>query len=161
MSHAKPQTGWNASAFARCDVATLQQLYDVPSWTTAYSTCLDLPTTLTLSASTTSVSSPGSVTFTARLSSSGTGRLNGNPMSSRVVVLQVRSGTGWADLTTMAQSATAGAYTLRIAPKGTTDYRAVFRKPASEGVRNATSASVRVSWTCTSAPCPLVVSGAS
>ena len=156
-SHARPQVGWSAGAFGRCDVATLQQTYDVAAWTTAYSTCLDVPTTLALSASRTTVSSGGSVTFTATLHSAGTGRLAGNPMSGRVVVIQQRSGTSWTDLMAMAAGSTAGTYTATYAPKGTQDFRATFRKPSSEGVRAASSTAVTITFICTSAPCPLIV----
>ena len=34
-SRTKPRAGWNAHDFGRCDVATLQQQYDVPSSTAA------------------------------------------------------------------------------------------------------------------------------
>jgi len=159
VSHARPQVGWNASAFGRCDVATLQQLYDVPSWATPYSTCLDVPTLTTLSATPTSVISPGSTTFTATLRTDGTGRLDGNPMSGRIVVLQQRSGTGWADLVTMSAGTAAGSYVAKLAPKGTQDFRALFRKPSGEGVRTSASGTVRVTVTCTTAPCPLLAGG--
>ena len=159
VSHARPQVGWNASAFARCDVATLQQLYDVASWSAPYSTCLDVPTVMTLTASPASVVSPASATFTATLKSDGTGRLDGNPMSARVVVLQQRSGTGWADLVTMSAGTTAGSYVARIAPKGTQSYRALFRKPSGEGVRTSVSGTVTVTVACTTAPCPLRAGG--
>ena len=77
-SRTKPKAGWNAHAFGRCDVATLQQQYDVPSSTAAYSTCLDVPTTLSMSASRTSVVAGSMVTFTATLGSDGTGKLSNN-----------------------------------------------------------------------------------
>jgi hypothetical protein len=160
VSHARPQVGWGATSFGRCDVATLQQMYDVPTWSTAYSTCLDLPTTLTLTASPLSVRTPGSVTFTASLATDGTGRLHGNPMSSRTVVLQQRSGTSWIDVATMSGGSTAGSYVRSIAPTRTGDYRALFRKPANEGVRTVASVGVAISVTCGVAPCPLVAVGA-
>ena len=47
-SRTKPRAGWNAHDFGRCDVATLQQQYDVPSATALYSTCLDVPTELSI-----------------------------------------------------------------------------------------------------------------
>jgi len=50
-SRTKPRAGWNAHVFGRCDIAALQQAYDVLATTTLYSTCLDLPSVLTLSAS--------------------------------------------------------------------------------------------------------------
>ena len=155
-SHARPQVGWNATAFGRCDVATLQQVYDVASWTTLYSTCLDVPTTLALVASPTSVKSGSAVTFTATLHSAGTGRLAGNPMASRVVVLQQRSGTSWTDLLTMKGGSSAGTYTAAYAPRSAQSFRAVFRKPATEGVRASTSPTVSVAVACTTAPCPLL-----
>src|SRR5262249_32227926 len=48
-SRTKPRAGWNAHAYGRCDVATLQQQYDVSSSTALYSPCLDVPTELSLS----------------------------------------------------------------------------------------------------------------
>ena len=68
-SHAKPKAGWNAHVYGLCDVATLQQQYDVPSSTTAYSVCLDVPTELSIDASKTSVTAGAMVTFTATLGS--------------------------------------------------------------------------------------------
>ena len=158
-SHARPFVGWNASAFGRCDVATLQQVYDVASWTTLYSTCLDVPTTLAISASTTAVVSGGSVTFTATLRSAGTGRLVGNPMTGRVVVLQFRSGTTWLDLVTIPGTTTAGTYRVSYRPVYAQEYRAIFRKPASEGVRTSVSPGVTVRITCSPIKCPLAASG--
>lgn len=155
-SHTRPQVGWNASAFGRCDVATLQQVYDVTAWTTLYSTCLDVPTTLALVASPTSVRSGTAVTFTATLRSDGIGRLAGNPMAGRVVVLQQLSGTTWVDLLTMKAGASAGVYTAAYTPRSTLSYRALFRKPAVEGVRSSTSPTVSVRVSCVTAPCPLL-----
>ncbi len=155
-SHARPQAGWSASSFGRCDVATLQQAYGLATWSTPYSTCLDIPTTLLLTASPTATSTGRAVTFTATLRSAGAGLLAGNPMASRVVVLQQRSGSGWADLLTMPGGATAGSYVAAYAPKGSQAFRAVFR-PAAEGGRAASSAAVSITVTCTVAPCPLSV----
>ena len=42
FSRTQPSSGWNMHVYGRCDVATLQLRYDVASWTTPYSTCLDL-----------------------------------------------------------------------------------------------------------------------
>ena len=42
LSRAKPSAGWNAHAFGRCDVASLQMQYDMQGWGAKYSTCLDL-----------------------------------------------------------------------------------------------------------------------
>lgn len=156
VSRARAQAGWNASVFGRCDVATLQQVYDVAAWTTPYSTCLDVPTTLALTPGAAAVEEGTPVTFTATLRSDGAGRLEGNPMAGRTVVLQQRFGAGWADLVAMPAGAVAGTYVLAYAPKGSQDFRAVFRKPPSEGVRAATSAIVSIAVTCTSGPCALL-----
>ncbi len=157
VSRAKPKAGWNAAAFARCDVATLQQQFDVLAPTTPYSTCLDVPTTLSLAASPLAVIRPGSVTFTAQLLSDGIGVLHGNPMAGRTGVLQQRSGTSWTDLVTMAAGATAGTYAVSLSPLGSQEFRAVFRKPAAEGVRTATSGIASITVTCTGGACPLVL----
>jgi hypothetical protein len=156
VSRARPKAGWNAEAFAPCDTATLQQLYDVQTWTTPYSTCLDVPTTLTLVASPIAVTTPGTVTFTAQLLSDGTGRLDGNPMAGRTVVLQQRAGTGWSDIVTMTAGATAGTYTATVAPRRSQDYRVLFRKPSGEGVRQSSSSVASISVACTGGGCPLV-----
>ncbi len=152
-SHPRPQAGWNASTFGRCDVATLQQVYDVAAWTTLYSTCLDVPTSLTLAVSSTTAKLGTAVTFTATLKSAGSGRLAGNPMAGRVVVLQALTGTTWADLTTMSAGSTQGTYRTVWAPSRTQAFRAVFRKPSAEGVRASTSSSVTVSVACYTSPC--------
>jgi hypothetical protein len=154
-SRTKPRAGYNAHVFGRCDVATLQQQYDVLASTTLYSTCLDVPTASTLAASSRSVASGAMVTFTATLTSDGAGRLSNNPMSDRTVVLQQRSGSSWADVLTMNDSSAAGAYTASLTMRSSQDYRALFRKPSNEGVRTDASAtvSITVSASC-SGPCP-------
>ena len=160
-SHAKAQAGWNAKVFGRCDVATLQQVYDVASTATRYSTCLDVPTTLSIGAAPTTATTGTTVAFTATLRSAGSGQLAGNLMAGRTVVLQVRSGTTWADVATMAAGASAGTYTGSYTPRATLDFRAVFRKPAAEGVRASTSGTITIAFACTRAPCPVAVMAAS
>ena len=160
---AKPKAGWNAHRYARCDVATLQQQYDVQSWTTLYSTCLDVPTKLVLASSATAVVAGSAVTFTATLTSTGTGRLLNNPIASRVVILQGNTGSGWSNVATMT-AGSSGTYSASVAVWAARSFRAVFSKPASEGLRGSTSATLSVSaWTgCASKPCPLsVISGGS
>jgi hypothetical protein len=158
-THAKPRVGWNAHVFGRCDIATLQQQYDVASWSTSYSTCLDIPTRTTLSASSTSVVPDSTVTLTATLASAGTGRLAGNPMTGRVVVLQRLSGTTWTDMLTLVPGAVSGSYAGSLVMRSTGDYRAVFRKPSTEGVRTSVSVTVTivVAAGCIQKVCPLVV----
>ena len=153
---AKPKAGWNTHAFARCDVATLQQQYDMPSVTTLYSTCLDVPTILTVTVSKTSVPAGSTVTFTANLRSAGTGRLSDNAIGSRTVVLQQLSGGSWKDVATMS-ARSGGTYSTSRSIWASASYRALFRKPAGEGLRSSSSGivTVSVSASCTSAPCPL------
>ena len=155
LTHAKPQVGWNAKQFGRCDVAALQQVYDVPSWTTPYSTCLDVPASLSLAlAPADAVSGP--ITFTALFKSAGTGRLNDNPIAGRTIVLQRLYGTAWTDVAAMSSSTgTAGSYSLVTTPPSGTTYRAVFRATSSEGLRAATSGSVITAYRCGAGPCPL------
>jgi hypothetical protein len=160
-SHTKPNVGWSAHAFGRCDVASLQRKYDVPLPTTKYSTCLDLATTLSIAANTTYVAYHGSVTFTAKLAITDLAeyeRMGGNPVSGRSVTIQRRyPGGAWTSVATMAGGAAAGSYTYTATGLSTTAYwRAVFAKPAGDGIRGATSGVVTVSVSgCTRAPCPL------
>lgn len=154
-SRTKPRAGYNAHAFGRCDVATLQQQYDVLTWTILYSTCLDVPTVSTLSASDSSVTAGAMVTFTSTLTSNGSGRLSNNPVSARTVVLQQRSSSGWSDVLTMGAGSAAGTYTASLTVRASQDYRALFRKPSNEGVRSDASPTVSITVTaaCTST-CP-------
>ena len=159
-SHAKPQVGWNAHALGRCDVATLQRKYDVPLWTTKYSTCLDLATQADIAANSTLVAYNGSVTFTAALAVVGLPeyeRLGGNPVAGRTVSLQRRPlGGAWATLSTMPAGATPGTYVLTASSqKATADWRAVFAKPSGDGLRGATSPVVRVNVAPCRTGCPL------
>lgn len=146
VSRTKPRAGWNAHAYGRCDVARLQQRYDVPSFATRISTCISLVTGLTLSAPT-SATFGITVTFTARLSittTSGSYELGGNWLDGRVVVLQRRlSGGGWTDITTMTPGAS-GTYTARVTMNNTADWQAVFRAPADEGLKASASSVIRV-----------------
>jgi hypothetical protein len=155
-SRTKPRDFYNAHVFGRCDVATLQQAYDVASPLTLYSTCLDVPTELSLSASRTSVVAAQVVTFTAVLESAGSGKLSNNFLSGRTVVLQQRSASGWSDVATMAQTATAGTYSTGLVLWSDADLRAVFRKPSTEGVRSSSSSVVAVTVTtpCRETVCP-------
>ncbi len=155
-SRTKPRAGWNAHVFGRCDIAALQQAYDVLATTTLYSTCLDLPSVLTLSASKTSVIEGSVVTFTATLKSAGTGRLSNNFVSGRTVVLQRRVAAGWTDMQAMATGST-GTYTTQVVMWKDMELRALFRKPANEGLRADASGAVTigVSAACTDLLCPL------
>jgi len=153
-SHTKPRMGWNADGFARCDVASLQQMYDVPSSTTRYSTCLSVPTTLSMTASSAWVTAGSSVTFTAHLGTNGTGKLSNNKVTGRTVVLQQHLSSGWSDVATMA-GVSAGTYRATIRIRSDLDYRAKFRKPSNEGLKASSSnvISVSVTGVCGSGAC--------
>jgi hypothetical protein len=155
-SRAKPRAFYNAHVFGRCDIATLQQVYDVPTSSTPYSTCLDVPTQLSMTATRTSVVAGSVVTFTASLGSAGTGKLSNNTVSGRTVVLQQRTASGWADVLAMVPGTASGTYSVGLAMRTTSDLRALFRKPASEGLRGSSSAAVTVtvSAACTTGLCP-------
>jgi hypothetical protein len=144
LVHGKPGPGWQVHAFERCDVATLQSLYDVLSATTPYSTCSDIPTTLSIAATKTSVTAWSPVGFTATLTSHGPGLLDGNAVAGRTVVLQQRSGTSWVDIATMSAGTVAGSYVASLNLWSTTDFRAIFRKPVFEGLRGSTSSTVTI-----------------
>jgi hypothetical protein len=153
-SHTKPGTGWNADGFARCDVASLQQLYDVLDSRTRYSTCLSVPTTLSMTASSSWVTAGSPVTFTAHLGTNGSGKLSNNKVTDRTVVLQERLSSGWSDVLTLAPVA-AGTYRATVAMRSDRDYRARFRKPSNEGLQASSSGVVPVSITgsCGSGGC--------
>ena len=155
-THAKPQVGWSAHAFGRCDVATLQQQYDVTNASTLYSTCLSIDTATTLTASSTKVLAGSTVTFTAKLTSNGVGRLAGNPMSGRIVVLQQQTATGWTDLLTMSPGSSPGAYVGSVTVRASGTYRALYRRTSTEGTHSSASTGVSVGawfncmqWICT------------
>jgi hypothetical protein len=161
-ARAKPRAGWNAHAYARCDVATLQRQYDVLTTSTPYSTCLDIGTTLALVSSSDAAAYEGTVTFTATLrTADGYGRLSTNALSNRAVVLQRRAGgSTWTDMATMTPGAAAGTYASPQLVRSTGDWRAIFRKPAAEGLRAATSSILTVTvGACTGSICPLSAPG--
>jgi hypothetical protein len=156
VSHTKPNVGWNAHVYGRCDVATLQRSFDVPAATTKISACLDLATALGLTASSTAIPAGRSVTFTATLrigSSSAYGQLSGNALSGRSVVLQRRAPwvSTWSTLGTMAAGPSAGTYVTTTTPGATYEYRAVYSAPSTEGLRSDSTGvvTVEVVPTCT------------
>jgi hypothetical protein len=144
VSRTKPTAGWNAHAFGRCDVASLQLQYDMQGWGAKYSTCLDLVTSLSLTASPTGVPKGGTTTLTATLKVADVSsyvRLALNPIALRSVVLQRRNvgATTWTTVGTMAYGPTSGTYRTSISLQSRTEFRAVFSKPPDEGLRSATS----------------------
>jgi hypothetical protein len=160
VSRARPQAHWNAHAFGRCDVATLQTRYDMATWDAPYSTCLDLAVTLVLQPDATSVRAGTTVTFTATLrvaDNAGDGRLTNNPISGRIVHLQRRpvGATAWTSMGQMPAGSGVGTYVLRQSPTATYEWRAVFPEPANEGLRGRNSTAVRVSVSgCSGSICP-------
>ncbi|MGZ8515315.1 MAG: hypothetical protein ACXWXA_09765 [Candidatus Limnocylindrales bacterium] len=149
VSHAKPKAGWNAHAFGRCDIASLQLQYDMQGWGAKYSTCLNLATTLALSASPASILKGATTTLTATLKvadNSAYVRLALNPVALRTVTLQRRPAgtTTWTTVGTMASGSTSGTYTTSLSLTARTEFRALFAKPANEGLLAATSPIVSV-----------------
>jgi hypothetical protein len=149
VSRTKPSSGWNTHAYGRCDVATLQTKYDVPQSSTRVSTCLDLATSLVLSAPSTAISPGQSVTFTATLkvgSNTAYGQLSGNALSGRTVVLQRRplATSTWATATTMAVGTAPGTYVVATSPTTTYEWRASYTAPSTEGLRSSASGSLTV-----------------
>jgi hypothetical protein len=148
LSRTKPTAGWNAHAFGRCDIASLQMQYDMQGWGAKYSTCLDLATTMTIGASAGYVPYGGTVTLTAALKVADNAayvRLALNPASLRTVSLQRRPPGGtWTTVGTMNPGSTSGTYTRSVQITAHTEFRAVFAKPSDEGLRAATSSGVTV-----------------
>jgi hypothetical protein len=159
FSRTKPSAGWNMHVLGRCDVATLQREYDVISWSTDYSTCLDIDTALTLSASPTSIAADATTTLSAVLKvvdRDAYDRLGGNPVSSRVVKLQRRSvgATTWVAVGTMSAGAS-GTYSLAVRLARSLEFRAIFSTPSDEGLNGDTSPTVTVNVSGCTDPCPL------
>ena len=160
VSRQYPTTGWNLHTYGRCDVALLQRLYDMQTWSAPYSTCGSVATVMTLAAGT--AGTGGSRTFTATLKvafDSTIGKLADNPVTGRVVTLQRRASgsTTWSTVTTMATGPTSGSYVSTVAVTSRTDWRAVFATPPSEGLVGSTSTILVVSPTacvgvCASSP---------
>ena len=159
IQRVKPRDGFNAHVFGRCDVASLQRKYDMLNWAAKYSTCLDLSTTLTISA-------PAWVPYGANVPMTATltvvdldayERLGGNPVSSRTIAVQRRppGAATWVAVGTMVAAAGAGSYTF-TAPSQTATYewRAVFAKPAGEGLRGDASPIVTVTVSSCRTACP-------
>jgi hypothetical protein len=149
-SRTKAKAGWDEHVLGRCDVATLQRVYDVPSSTTKISTCLDLDTTASLAVSSTGVTSGTTVAFDATLkvaSSSAYGRLSGNALSNRTVLLQRRNvgATTWSTVATMTAGPASGTYTATYKISAAGQFRARFSTPSGEGLTGDSSPTITVS----------------
>jgi hypothetical protein len=148
-SRTKPYAGWNAHAFGRCDIATLQMLYDMLNTSAKYSTCLDLTTVLTLTASASAVVPGGTASLSATLKvydADSYRLLGGNLVSARTVTLQRRAlgSTTWTTVGTMPGGSAAGTYVLSQQVWADTEYRAVFATPTTEGINGDSSPTIRV-----------------
>lgn len=159
VSRTKPNTGWNADAFGRCDVGALQTLYRPHEPTTPVSTCLSLGTASTLAASSTSVAYKAGVTLTATLAVAADvsyKRLRGWALSGRTVTLQRRAPgtTSWATVATMPASTADGSYRLVVYPTATYDWRALFSTPTAEGLTGSATTAVRITVGACTSGCP-------
>ncbi len=159
-SRTKPNAGWNMHTYGRCDTATLQKRYDMQAWSAKYSTCLSVNTVLALSASPASIPYGASTKLTAALKVAGVdayGRLRDNPISNRVVTLQRRApgSATWATVGSMTPAATSGTYATTVTLASRTEFRAVFSKPAGEGLVGTVSPNVTVAVGCGYPVCPM------
>lgn len=160
-SRTKAKAGWDEHVLGPCDVATLQREYDVPTSSTPISTCLDLDTVLTASASPTSIAYGAATTVTAILKVASDGsydRLSGNSLSDRTVKLQQRprGTTTWTTVGSMTPGSSAGTYSMVAKPYVDTEYRARFSAPSTEGLGGDTSATLTVAvGACRINPCPI------
>ena len=158
-SRTRPKDGWDQHLLGRCDVATLQRRYDVPTSSTRISTCLDLDTTLTIAASASATIYGGTVKFTASLKVAAVDayeRLKGNALSGRTVRLQRRppGSTTWTTIATMTAGSTAGTYTASTTITADAEFRALFSATSSEGLNSDGSPTVTVTLeACGGAPC--------
>ncbi len=153
----RPKEGWNQHFLGRCDVARLQLEYSLQSSSDHVSTCLNLATTLAIGGPT-SVATGGSARITGTLKiavASAARELSGDNLSGRSVTLQRRAlgSTSWSTVGAVPPSATAGTYGLTIAISSTADYRLVFDASVTEGLIDATSATLRITASsgCTAA----------
>lgn len=149
----KAKLGWNQHIFGRCDVARLQIRYEPLTSSTPISTCLDLPTDVSLSPGTSGIPYGSSVTLTTKLkiaADSIYSSLAGEPLSGRSVVLQRRAlgSSTWATIGEMsAVTDDTGRYVKTLTFTTTYDWRAVFSAPGDEGLDGATSNITRLSVT--------------
>lgn len=160
----RPRPTSSMHAFAPCDVASLQERYDVPGPATPISSCNDVAVRLGLGATASGVVPGDAVTLVATLRivrDDAYGKLAGNPLTGRTVELRRRTvvdgveriATFW-----MRDGANPGYYRLTIAPDEDADYQAVFHGMPGEGLRPVVSVpiAVRVRGDCTALTCPAI-----
>jgi hypothetical protein len=144
VSRSRPESGWNAHAYGRCDVARLQLIYDRRSSWDPVSTCVSIGTVTSLTPSASSAMSGTQVQMTASLrtgSSSAYGAMSSDPVSGRSVILDRRipGSSTWTSVATMNPASGNGTYTATVTITGRYEWRARFSKPASEGLNGSTS----------------------
>jgi hypothetical protein len=155
----RPKEGWDAHAYGRCDVARLQLEYELLSAADPVSSCLSLSTSVQIAATPASITSGASSRVTGELeiaSATAARRLSGDPMSKRTLVLQRRDlgSTTWSVLMNLTSiSGADGSYSGLIWPTQTADYRLVFDAPSSEGLKDATSSTFRITVGISVPPC--------
>ncbi|MBI3745293.1 MAG: hypothetical protein HY264_01975 [Chloroflexi bacterium] len=160
VSHARPAVGWQARAFGRCDTGRLQLLYDRPNPGSLFSNCLAVPTTVGLSASSSSIWVGSTVQLTATLRTTpatANGALANDPISGRSVVAQRRpvGGSTWTTIGAMGSGSTDGTYVLSISPTATYEWRAAFTPGAADGAVASSSAALTITvGGCSGAGCP-------
>jgi len=149
ITPAKPQAGSTRHAFGRCDVATLQELYDVPTNSTPISTCNGVATELALSSTTATILPGQTVRLRAQLRVAGQssyGDLAGNVLNDRAVKLKYRragSADAWTTIWMQPQSV-GGHYDVTIAPQSSWEFQSSFPAPANEGLHVSASNTVKV-----------------
>ncbi|GEM_PF-1883069 len=163
ITPARPAPGSAMHAFGPCDVATLQERFDLPTAAGLVSTCNDPETELALTVDEVPDARTGTLTFRASLrivEDARWGRLAGNRLAGRQVELQRRPlddpAARWS-VFWMREEPTAGRYSLALVPDRTAEYRAVLRRDPEDGIRPVTSDRVVVRGPdgCVAAPCPL------
>ena len=149
ITPARPSASSSKHAYGRCDVATLQELYDVPDREAPISSCNDLATQLSLTSSAALVPAGGSVRLRGRLriaDHSDYGLLRSNALNGRSVKLKYRRAGSHDPWTTawMKPLSGAGRYGSTISPRATWEFKATFPAPASEGLRFSRSSVLKV-----------------
>ena len=161
VSPSRPHAAWDRDSFGACDVASLQEQYGTPTMSTSISTCNDVDTRISLSASATQVAAAGRLVLTADLRTRADraeyGEVSGMRLNGRSVQLRRRpAGSNGAWTTSwMRWAESPGIYTITLYPRSTYEYVAVFSAPDDEGLHGSTSneSTVRVTAACTGT-CP-------
>ena len=119
----KAKAGWNQHEFGPCDVARLQIRYEPLTASTPISTCLDLATDLSLSASTSSTYTGAQVVVDRQAEDRRRAiwpLLASEPLSARTVTLQRRAlgASSWSNVATMSVLDDNGRYTKTLTVTG-------------------------------------------